>query len=29
MTGASVFDEDASRKLEAAYQTPDVIGQRQ
>jgi arsenite methyltransferase len=29
MTGASVFDEDASRKLEAAYLTPDVIGQRQ
>jgi ubiquinone/menaquinone biosynthesis C-methylase UbiE len=24
----SVFDEDASRKLEAAYQTPDVVAQR-
>ena len=29
VTGGSVFDEDASRKLEAAYQTPDVIAQRQ
>jgi SAM-dependent methyltransferase len=29
MTGGSVFDEHASRKLEAAYQTPDVIAQRQ
>jgi arsenite methyltransferase len=29
MTAGSVFDDDASRKLEAAYQTPDVIAQRQ
>jgi hypothetical protein len=25
MTADSVFDQDASRKLEATYQTPDVI----
>src|SRR5512132_1029647 len=29
MTAGSVFDDAASRKLEAAYQTPDVIAQRQ
>jgi len=28
MSGGSVFDEDASRKLEAAYLTPDVVAQR-
>jgi arsenite methyltransferase len=28
MTAGSVFDQDASRKLEATYQTPDVIAQR-
>jgi arsenite methyltransferase len=28
MNGGSVFDADASRKLEAAYQTPDVVAQR-
>jgi arsenite methyltransferase len=28
MTAGSVFDQDASRKLEATYQTPDVVGQR-
>jgi ubiquinone/menaquinone biosynthesis C-methylase UbiE len=28
MSGESVFDEDASRKLEAAYLTPDVVAQR-
>jgi ubiquinone/menaquinone biosynthesis C-methylase UbiE len=28
MSGASVFDDDASRKLEAAYLTPDVVAQR-
>jgi arsenite methyltransferase len=28
MTGGSVFDDDASRKLEAAYLTPDVLAQR-
>src|SRR5512132_1194876 len=28
MTAGSVFDDAASRKLEAAYQTPDVIAQR-
>jgi arsenite methyltransferase len=28
MTAGSVFDPDASRKLEATYQTPDVIAQR-
>jgi arsenite methyltransferase len=28
MSGGSVFDDDASRKLEAAYLTPDVVGQR-
>jgi cyclopropane fatty-acyl-phospholipid synthase-like methyltransferase len=29
MTAGSVFDDAASTKLEAAYQTPDVIAQRQ
>jgi arsenite methyltransferase len=28
MSGESVFDDDASRKLEAAYLTPDVVAQR-
>jgi arsenite methyltransferase len=28
MSGGSVFDDDASRKLEAAYLTPDVVAQR-
>jgi arsenite methyltransferase len=28
MTAGSVFDQDASRKLEATYQTPDVVAQR-
>jgi hypothetical protein len=28
MSGGSVFDHDASRKLEAAYLTPDVVAQR-
>jgi arsenite methyltransferase len=28
MTAGSVFDQGASRKLEATYQTPDVVGQR-
>ena len=28
MTAGSVFDQNASRKLEATYQTPDVIAQR-
>jgi arsenite methyltransferase len=28
MIGGSVFDDDASRKLEAAYLTPDVVAQR-
>src|SRR5215218_3637134 len=28
MAAGSVFDQDASRKLEATYQTPDVIAQR-
>jgi arsenite methyltransferase len=28
MSGGSVFDEHASRKLEAAYLTPDVVAQR-
>lgn len=28
MTAGSVFNQDASRKLEATYQTPDVIAQR-
>jgi arsenite methyltransferase len=28
MSAGSVFDQDASRKLEATYQTPDVIAQR-
>ncbi len=28
MTTGSVFDQNASRKLEATYQTPDVIAQR-
>jgi arsenite methyltransferase len=28
MSEASVFDDDASRKLEAAYLTPDVVAQR-
>jgi arsenite methyltransferase len=28
MAASSVFDQDASRKLEATYQTPDVIAQR-
>jgi Mycolic acid cyclopropane synthetase len=28
MSSGSVFDDDASRKLEAAYLTPDVVAQR-
>jgi arsenite methyltransferase len=28
MAAGSVFDQDASRKLEATYQTPDVVAQR-
>jgi arsenite methyltransferase len=28
MSGGSVFNDDASRKLEAAYLTPDVVAQR-
>ena len=28
MTAGSVFNQDASRKLEATYQTPDVVAQR-
>jgi arsenite methyltransferase len=28
LSGGSVFDDDASRKLEAAYLTPDVVAQR-
>jgi hypothetical protein len=28
MSRGSVFDDDASRKLEAAYLTPDVVAQR-
>ena len=28
MTAGSVFDQNASRKLEATYQTPDVVAQR-
>ena len=28
MSAGSVFDQDASRKLEATYQTPDVVAQR-
>jgi ubiquinone/menaquinone biosynthesis C-methylase UbiE len=28
MTAGSVFDDDAARKLEAAYLTPDVVAQR-
>lgn len=28
MTGGPLFDPDASRKLEAVYQTPDVVAQR-
>jgi arsenite methyltransferase len=28
MAAGSVFDQDAARKLEATYQTPDVVAQR-